>query len=450
MRAYAIATLCLLSACGDNSKVAVSHDASSVPVPTLRVLFLGNSYTEVNNLPAVLASLGTSPGAVAHFEVGSRTPGGQTWEGHDADPEDTALIAQGWDYVVLQDQSEQPWLARGVKPALMSLDTKVKAAGAKTVLYMTWARAVDNDTVTYDTKFQQDLAVDRYYVQAGAAITARVAPVGRAWERALRDPTRVLHVEDHSHPNAQGTYLAACMMYATITGALPDGLNDGGLGIAGDQTVQLQKIADDTLAARMPPAAPLVGTWPLDGTAGNDMLVAHDLALGDTPPGATFSPEKYAATPYDPALDAQTFTVSISASRADWSTGVAAGMFEFLFSRADHFDVYEQGTELHASFTPSKDAAAVYVVGSLASLTPGWHRFTLEVSATAVSVAVDGASIASTPLVPAGATEIPAPPPERFTGIAIGVAPVPDDQSYWPAAARYAFTGALADLEMSR
>ncbi len=46
---------------------------------------------------------------------------------------------------------------------------------------------------------------------------AGVAPVGVAWKKALAaDLPLVFHRPDKSHPNPTGTYLAACVIYATM------------------------------------------------------------------------------------------------------------------------------------------------------------------------------------------------------------------------------------------
>lgn len=445
MRAIALAALGLVAACGGTS----SPKRDGAPLPKIRVLFLGNSYTEVNDLPGTLVKLGQSPGSVAQFEVESRTPGGQTWEGHDADAEDTALIAKGWDFVVLQDQSEQPWfMPHGVKPALMSLDAKVKAAGAKTVLYMTWARQVDGEAVTYETKFAQDMAVNRYYVQHATAVGATVAPVGRAWERASRDPMQLLYADDHSHPNPLGTYLAAAVMYETLTGSSPDGLGDGGFAIDPVELARLQKITDETFAARAMPAAPLLGTWSLGG-AGNDLLSGHTVAAGDATPGTSFGAGKYAAVPYFPELDVRAYKLSFSASRADWALSVAADSFECLVARLQMFSLCQRGTSLQVTVNTEPAVSNPPLEVPVGSLTPGWHRFALDVGATTYSVAIDDVVVASAPLAH-GATAVPAPPSAAFTGIAIGARAEYDDVTVSTSDVNYAFTGALADLQLSR
>src|SRR5262245_4864158 len=123
------AALAVVLAIGCGPKAAVDPDGGTddagvdaAAAPVVRVLFVGNSYTAVNDLLAVLARLSETAASPVHFEVAQHTPGGRIWEEHDADPAVDALLAEGWDHVVLQDQSEQPWLVSDVKPALVSLD----------------------------------------------------------------------------------------------------------------------------------------------------------------------------------------------------------------------------------------------------------------------------------------------------------------------------------------
>jgi hypothetical protein len=63
------------------------------------------------------------------------------------------------------------------------------------------------------------------YFDLAKQLGARVAPVGIAWKKALAtDPPFVLHSPDKSHPNPTGTYLAACVFYATLLEVNPTGL----------------------------------------------------------------------------------------------------------------------------------------------------------------------------------------------------------------------------------
>src|SRR5262245_3027863 len=72
-----------------------------------KVLFLGNSYTTVNNLPQLIAGIATSTGDTLVFD--SNAPGGYTLQGHFSNNLSIGKISAGnWDNVVLQEQSQRP------------------------------------------------------------------------------------------------------------------------------------------------------------------------------------------------------------------------------------------------------------------------------------------------------------------------------------------------------
>src|SRR5256712_3057541 len=72
-----------------------------------RVLFIGNSYTYVNDLPAMFAGLARSGGH--RVETAMVAEGGATLAEHAASAATSAAItSKKWDVVVLQEQSEIP------------------------------------------------------------------------------------------------------------------------------------------------------------------------------------------------------------------------------------------------------------------------------------------------------------------------------------------------------
>jgi len=200
-----------------------------------RVLFIGNSYTSVNKLPDVFVEVVKSAGNKVPV-VKSSTPGGQTLKQHlTVQPKTLALIDEGkWDVVILQGQSQEPALAE-VSPAIRAdfVDSaaalcqrvRAKSPQVRIVFYQTWARHPDfwsskgKDTNTGVGKDAGEMQarLRLWYGNVAKAYDARVAPVGDAWERNYqsKQPYR-LHVADQSHPDFNGTYLAALVMYKTI------------------------------------------------------------------------------------------------------------------------------------------------------------------------------------------------------------------------------------------
>jgi hypothetical protein len=76
-----------------------------LPINTCtRVLFSGDSYTYVNDLPTTLADLAWSAGY--RVDAVTLANGGESLAGHVSDPSTSSTISSGkWNWVVLQDQS---------------------------------------------------------------------------------------------------------------------------------------------------------------------------------------------------------------------------------------------------------------------------------------------------------------------------------------------------------
>ncbi|HWI71280.1 MAG TPA: hypothetical protein VNT55_04960, partial [Baekduia sp.] len=86
-------------------------------------------------------------------------------------------------------------------------------------------------------------AIDDGYLTLATSLGVPVAPVGVAWAQALQDTALPsLFDPDGNHPSVAGTYLAACVFYATIFGRSPEGLVFSG-GLPGGTAARLQATA---------------------------------------------------------------------------------------------------------------------------------------------------------------------------------------------------------------
>ncbi len=253
--------------------------------PRLKVLFIGNSYTSVNELPSLVQALAVAGGQ--RIETDEYVPGGYTFEQHAGDKKALEKIREKkWDVVVLQEQSLFPILNwESMHKYARILHEEISKQGAKTVFYLTWARqdipqmqtgadpatspeyasamfqlVGQNKPADFEAlckRHRLGLAggVNGAYFDIATELNAAVAPVGIAWKKALAaDPSLVLHQADKSHPNAQGSYLAACVFYATLFDKSPVGL-PGELSkgtqlliqIAPNEAKMLQEIAWQTV-----------------------------------------------------------------------------------------------------------------------------------------------------------------------------------------------------------
>ncbi|MBI3823608.1 MAG: SGNH/GDSL hydrolase family protein [Planctomycetes bacterium] len=206
----------------------------------IHVLFIGNSLTYGNDLPKMIAELAEA-GKQRPMRHERETPGGCTFEKHWKDGKALAKIqSRKWDFVVLQDQSQAPLQK---KDAMFDygkkFDAEIKKHGAKTILYQTWA---------LQNKPDDQPAISKAYLDLSKELKSGIAPVGNAWDAALKaDKKLVLHTNDKKHPNITGTYLAACVFYATIYGKSPEGLPERLGKLTDEEARRLQAIAWKTV-----------------------------------------------------------------------------------------------------------------------------------------------------------------------------------------------------------
>jgi hypothetical protein len=202
---------------------------------SLRVLFIGNSFTARNDLPGLIADLASTRGkAVEHRLISA---GGASLRRHWNAGEALKAINEGrYDVVVLQEQSTLPIKnAKRMHENIRLFDEAIKAAGARTFLYMTWARG--------DAPESQRAITDAYQ-SIGRELDATVVPVGLAWQRQLRAHDQpVLHDRDQSHPSLAGSYLAACVFLTALFQVSPVGIDREVAGLTAEELALLQETA---------------------------------------------------------------------------------------------------------------------------------------------------------------------------------------------------------------
>jgi hypothetical protein len=197
------------------SAVALLALAACAPAPpVVRVLLIGNSFTERNGgIGPQLERL--APAVRAESVV----VGGYTLENHWTNGTALKRIRSGgWAFVVLQDQSMAPVASTAEFYTYgQSFGSEIVLSGARPVLLMTWERP---DAVAAGVTTERLASA---YDGLGSLIGAKVAPAGRAFAASLKErPDLVLNVQD-GHPTPYGTYLAACVLYGTLFDKTPVG-----------------------------------------------------------------------------------------------------------------------------------------------------------------------------------------------------------------------------------
>ena len=253
---------------------------------TTNILFIGNSYTFYNSLDKVVQEMLNVSGVPT--SATRSTPGGwrlrqhfngetpKNWKGGTT-PE--AIKSKAWDYVVLQEQStgvvdaRAEYLEYGQKVCGLIRENN---PSTKILLYQTWGRSEGMfDGYGEDEARKAEILADwekrfgkpsKETVEAlkdgmkggcdalAKAADATVAPVGEAFQRA--GDKIDLHADEGNkrphHPSPQGTYLAGCVFFKTISGKSPIGLYEKlkaagqDFKVSAEEAAYLEKIADET------------------------------------------------------------------------------------------------------------------------------------------------------------------------------------------------------------
>ncbi len=223
-----------------------------------RVLFVGNSYFYYNaslHFHARRIALAADPAWAKPFIYKSSTIAAAPLAHHNIEH----LITPGnlgvkdpFDMVILQGNSTDAMSERAsgaFRQKAIEFNEAITGRGAMTALYMTPAHVKPSKWAGRSDMMRNTEAL---YVAVGNEIGALVIPVGLAFEEAYRRrPDIVLHQPyDGSHPTLLGTYLGACVVYASLYGRSPVGNTYDFHGQIDKQDAAfLQQVAEDTVKA---------------------------------------------------------------------------------------------------------------------------------------------------------------------------------------------------------
>jgi hypothetical protein len=255
-------------------------------------LLVGNSFIMSNQPHGITGVLSGLRGAQGGFEGATLTDvskGGYTLTMHAGDASgdgalNTYLVTgestdHAYRSVVLQEQSQTAGFHIADNPfgpgymwdeslvAVEYLNGLISARGADTVVLMTWGYRDGDASIPADLfdgypdyTAMQTALIDGYEMYADTlstvSRTAFVAPAGRAFQRVFDDlvaegldplasgsPFSDLYSGDGRHPALEGSYLAGCVLYATLTGRDPRRASWAPSGISEARRALLQAAA---------------------------------------------------------------------------------------------------------------------------------------------------------------------------------------------------------------
>ena len=226
-----------------------------------KILFIGSSYFNFNDLPNLFKNFSRQSGK--EMLIYRQITNGLFLEDHaKSNSTDARIKEQDWDFVVLQgvgSMAAYPEIltSHPIFPSLKILSDKILAnCETSKIIFcmpwafedgMTWKQGWDDDFDTMQAKIYANTI--RYSDEIGYAI----APVGWAWSKILSEknyPLHYLHMSDWNHPNEKGTYLMACVLYATIYQERASG-NSFYSSIAAEEAIHFQEVASNMVLEKL-------------------------------------------------------------------------------------------------------------------------------------------------------------------------------------------------------
>ncbi|TXD50172.1 MULTISPECIES: DUF4886 domain-containing protein [unclassified Polaribacter] len=188
--------------------------AISAQKKTIKVLFVGNSFTYYNNLPQVVSAMAKTQGLI--IETRHSTVGGSTLQNHWKREKGTQtrkmIENETWDFVVFNNHSlstiKTPKTFLKFSEKFADL---VRKKGAEPVFMMTWA---------YKSNPLMLPTIVKMYNELSELTNSDYVPCGPLFENAIKYRPNLELFHDDKHPSPNGTYLLGLAFYKYFTGKI--------------------------------------------------------------------------------------------------------------------------------------------------------------------------------------------------------------------------------------
>ncbi len=245
---------------------------STLPRPTLRVLFVGNSLTYVNNLPRMVQAIAETQPDSPHIETTTFTaPGGRLEERWEDGAAQRALSNEHWDALVLQEASGLPICmgstehrrdreCRDSERAHKRFAELAREKHVRVLVYATWG-----PDKSWDPGLERGHEL-LMRVMRGTGADVELVPAAQALNRYASRYSQEQTRPDGVHASVSGSLVIAALMYRVITGHA---------ALARDMEIDFRLLP---VNAPMNPSLPLESQAHLDGDGKTTLLKAAALA----------------------------------------------------------------------------------------------------------------------------------------------------------------------------
>jgi hypothetical protein len=223
--------------------VCISGKASAQNNNPLKLLFIGNSFTYYNGGIEKHIKLMADNSKALYVAVDKATKGGATLKIHFGIDSVHEKIKNGNNDMVILQEDIPEYKEHNVAPFFeyaTLFEKEITSSKSKLVLFMAWPYERLN-WISLDEIVAAHKSIAKQ-------LNATVAPVGIALDRSLRlRPQMAMLGKDKEHESVHGTYLASCVIYATLFNKSPKGIRYWPEGITKLEAMYLQVLAWKTV-----------------------------------------------------------------------------------------------------------------------------------------------------------------------------------------------------------
>ena len=224
--------------------ILISSKVSAQKNTPLKLLFIGNSFTYRNGgIDKHVKLMADNSRKPINIQVDKATKGGATLKIHFGIDSVHEKIKNGNNNIVLLQEDIPEYKEHTVAPFFeyaTLFQKEITLSKSKLVLFMAWPYERLNWI-----SLEEIVAAHKTIAQQ---LNATVAPVGIALNRSLRlRPQMAMLGKDKEHESVHGTYLASCVIYATLFNKSPKGVRYWPEGITKQEARYLQGLAWKTV-----------------------------------------------------------------------------------------------------------------------------------------------------------------------------------------------------------
>ncbi len=202
-----------------------SGSASADTIPALKILFIGNSYTHMHDMPKMFGKIAKKAGMNVLVEKSAKS-GASFHEHSERSDMFEAINKRKWDYIILQGYSRelsfQPeYIDTATIPFLSKITQAIYDNNACTnvLFYMTWGYEDGyNEREEVNSYAKMADSIERGYSYLGEVFNVPVVPVGMVWKEVKNTTSIDLYADDRAHPSNSGSYLIANTFFESIFG----------------------------------------------------------------------------------------------------------------------------------------------------------------------------------------------------------------------------------------